>query len=383
MSSNAEGNSKTTLTSLPTELITRIVRLSSPKPSWDNAIERFKLLRNLALVCRALRGPAQEELFRHVVLRSAVASRAFVAVLKSRAGARFASTPRSLRVETEGKERINQDKFAIPFIAKRCLKLESMWLLNIDSLDIAVVTSGTDLKELYCAGCDLVATLHSRRLEALSLTRLGFRDCPRTHNLNPKNFPTVKSLDASTPLQQGAALVAFANSVAAQLSSLCIVFGWRGHGLVGLDPKLLSNLCILDTRLPEPDIPHFLPFLPSNIRHLRAQASPLSWHAPIKRSAPEVMDIYLEGSKYPCLKNLEHFRCGVDDSDPELSTEMAKELADKLEGLRPGVRLSFDGRDSPRGPESLDARFNPTFWTFVDDAEAEEARRAPEAREGI
>ncbi|KAL8283797.1 hypothetical protein RQP46_005229 [Phenoliferia psychrophenolica] len=302
MSSNDDDTSKTTITSLPTELITRIVRLSSPKPSWDNAAERLKVLRGLALVCQAFRGPAQEELFRHVVLRSAAASRAFVAVLKSRAGARF----------------------AIPFITKRCMKLDSMWLLNIDRLDIAVVTSGT-----------------------------------------------------------GAALVAFANSVAAQLSSLCIVFGWRGHGLVGLDPKLLSNLCILDTRLPEPDIPHFLPFLPSNIRHLRAQASPLSWHAPIKRSAPEVMDIYLEGSKYPCLKNLEHLRCGVDDSDPEVSPEMAKELADKLEGLRPEVRLSFDGRDSPRGPESLDARFNPTFWTFVDDAEAEEARRAPEAREGI
>ncbi|KAL8283793.1 hypothetical protein RQP46_005225 [Phenoliferia psychrophenolica] len=145
MSSNKDGAYKTTLTSLPTELITRIVRLSSPKPSWDNATKRFKHLRNLALVCQAFRGPAQEELFRHVVLPSVAASRAFVAVLKSRAGARFASTPRSLRAgewDEGGDDETDQHKFALSFIAKRCSRLESMYLRRIDPLDVVAVASG-------------------------------------------------------------------------------------------------------------------------------------------------------------------------------------------------------------------------------------------------
>ncbi|KAL8283815.1 hypothetical protein RQP46_005247 [Phenoliferia psychrophenolica] len=141
MSSHNGDTPKTTITSLPTELVTRIVRLSSVKPSWDYSVERSEHLRNLALVCQAFRGPAQEELFRHVVLPSVAASRRFVALLKSRAGARFASTPRSLRMAASG--RSDQHKLAIPFITKRCSRLESMWFVMVDRLDVALVASGT------------------------------------------------------------------------------------------------------------------------------------------------------------------------------------------------------------------------------------------------
>ncbi|KAL8283786.1 hypothetical protein RQP46_005218 [Phenoliferia psychrophenolica] len=143
MSASSEVTPKTTITSLATELIVKIVRLSSPRPSWDNATERSAHLRSLALVCRDFRGPAQEELFRHVVLPSVAASRLFVAVLKSRAGARFTSTPRSLRAGTGAMTWINQRGLAISDIVERCSRLESMWLLNVDGLDVAAVTSGT------------------------------------------------------------------------------------------------------------------------------------------------------------------------------------------------------------------------------------------------
>ncbi|KAL8283811.1 hypothetical protein RQP46_005243 [Phenoliferia psychrophenolica] len=89
MSSTDDSPLPTNIHSLATELITRIVHLSSPKPSWDNATERSTHLRNLSFVCQSFRGPAQDELFRHVVLRSITASQRFVAVLRSPAGARL------------------------------------------------------------------------------------------------------------------------------------------------------------------------------------------------------------------------------------------------------------------------------------------------------
>ncbi|KAL8283785.1 hypothetical protein RQP46_005217 [Phenoliferia psychrophenolica] len=317
MSSHDADTPKTTITSLPTELIVRIVRLSTPKPSWDNATERSAHLRNLALVCRAFRGPAQEELFRHVILPSLAASRAFVAVLKSRAGARFASTPRSLRVGTDGEKTINQDKIAIPFIAKRCSRLESMWLLNVDALDIAAVTSGTGLRELFCYGCRFGTSLHDQKLEASPLVRLGINGCFDLEFLDPDYLPNLKSFDSSrVPDHQGGNLCAFTNSLGGQLSSLCIdSLSHRGF-MPGVDiaPKSLTNLLILDIRLPDIDIPSLLSSIPSCIRHLRAQRSrEHSMAATHYVWASNFVENYLEESKFPCLDGLEHYRCGTDD----------------------------------------------------------------------
>ncbi|KAL8283808.1 hypothetical protein RQP46_005240 [Phenoliferia psychrophenolica] len=218
MSSNGENFTTATITSLPTELIVKIVRLSSPKPSWDTATERSTHLRNLALVCQAMRGPAQEELFRHIVLRSISASRLFVAVLKSRAGARFASTPRSLRAGVAGKDWIEQEKLALPYITKRCSRLESLWLFEVDALDVAGLVSGTD------------------------------------------------SYDGDV-----ISLIEFVNSLGGQLSSLCInyqdVKGFR------IQSELLTSLQILDIGLPLDDLPPFLSSIPSHIRHFRAEPS--------------------------------------------------------------------------------------------------------------
>ncbi|KAL8283801.1 hypothetical protein RQP46_005233 [Phenoliferia psychrophenolica] len=276
MSSNAEDTPKTTLTSLPTELITRIVRLSSPKPSWDNSVERSAHLRNLALVCRTLRGPAQEELFRHVVLPSVAASRAFVAVLKSRAGARFASTPRSLRAGVGGDDWIGQDKLALPFIVKRCSRLESLWLFEVDALDVARLVSGTVVKELYCVGCTLCAALRDRKLEAPALVRLGLSTCENLGYLDPGCFPKLKSLDTSIfdlDPSEIIDLIAFLNSLGGQLSSLGT--DCQDVGVPKIQSELFTSLRVLDIGLPLDDLPPFLNSIPSHIRHLRAQMWPL------------------------------------------------------------------------------------------------------------
>ncbi|KAL8280964.1 hypothetical protein RQP46_006643 [Phenoliferia psychrophenolica] len=312
-----------TIASLATELIIKIVRLSSPKPSWDNATERSAHLRNLALVCQVFREPAQEELFRHVVLRSVAASRLFVDVLKSDAGARFASTPRSLRV---------------------CSRLQSMWLLVIHSPDIVALVSGTDLKELFCFGCSFTIVPHGRGLEALQLTRLGIRHCYDSSFLDPTSFPNVKSLDVSLPGEVNIFdQYMFANSLGGQLSALCIgeADAAAQHIAVrfidsDVDPSRFKNLLILDSRLGFEDV---------------------------RRT----------------FLSLEHVRYGTADGNPAMSTENAKALEDELKGHRPDVRLSFDednhlSRNLEYG--LIDAKFNPSFWAFVDDAEAaEEAKR--------
>lgn len=132
--------SKTTITSLPTELVTFIVALSAPPPDWTPA--RSAHLRSLALVSRSFRGPAQQELFRHVVLPTVAAARLYVAVLKSRTGAHFAASAKSLRAGTvSGKEsfmdgEVDEEKFGLPYITKRCLRLEQMFLVEIGPLDV-------------------------------------------------------------------------------------------------------------------------------------------------------------------------------------------------------------------------------------------------------
>ncbi|KAL8283807.1 hypothetical protein RQP46_005239 [Phenoliferia psychrophenolica] len=337
MSSNAEDTPRTTITSLPTELITRIVRLSSPKPSWDNASERSAHLRNLALVCRAFRGPAQEELFRHVVLPSAAASRAFVAVIKSGGGARFASTPRSLRAGEDGDVGTDQESFALPFIAKCCSRLEAVWLRRIDLLDVVAVASGPAMKKLLCRGCKFVATLHGPKAKALSLTRLGIRDCGGSAHLDPHSFPNVLSLDISLADPDDYDDVnAFANSLGEQLSSLCVGEApEHADPLVILKPYLFKSLRNLDSRLHLRHLTPFLSPLPSHIRHFRAEAPYLPGRAGRYIWASMLIEAQLGQSNCSCLERLEHLRCGTVDLGPTPSTKFAEKLENLLKVLRP------------------------------------------------
>ncbi|KAL8283810.1 hypothetical protein RQP46_005242 [Phenoliferia psychrophenolica] len=221
MSSNDKDHLPTTINSLATELIIKIVRLSSPAPSWDNSVERFKHLRNLALVCRALRGPAQEELFRHVILPSLHAPQAFVAVVKSRAGARkFASIPRTLRAGPPTKK-YNQTTYAIHYITKHCSRLESIWLLNTDGLDVVALTSGTAVKELFCDGCRFIPPKPNQKGTASPLVRLGITNCSGVSSLKSHFLPQVQSLDASRPVDNGS-MYKLVNSLGGQLHSVCI-----------------------------------------------------------------------------------------------------------------------------------------------------------------
>lgn len=128
---------------LPAELITHIVELSSPMARWATFPMRSAHLRSLAVVSRAFRGPAQAELFRHLVLPSATAARLLVAVLES---SRLASTVRSLRAGcvtwSMGTVAVSQDEFALPFLMRTCHRLEDIWAVELE-LQVADVLWGT------------------------------------------------------------------------------------------------------------------------------------------------------------------------------------------------------------------------------------------------
>ncbi|KAL8283787.1 hypothetical protein RQP46_005219 [Phenoliferia psychrophenolica] len=369
MSARGDNAPKTLITSLAAEIVTRIVRLSSPAPSWDNATERSTHLRNLALVCRTFRVPAQEELFRHVVLPSVHASRLFVAVLKSDAGARFASTPRSLRAGVGGIRRIHQWEFGFTFIVKRCSRLGSLWLTRIASLDVAALTSGTDIRELFCFDCRFASAIESPKLETSPVVRLGIISCLAVSFLDYRSFPSLKSLDASIhPDRDNRYLRNLVNSLGGQLSSLSIdSVSDPSFYLNRIEPRLLKNLTTFNSRLSLDDLTTFLASVPSRIRHLRAQPTQDALASTLDVWASLFTNTHLEGSRYRSLGNLEHFRVGIDDVDGHL----AQELKDELEVLWPAVRVTCDdGSSSPKVEDSLDAKFNPAFWAFVDDAEA-------------
>ncbi|KAL8283796.1 hypothetical protein RQP46_005228 [Phenoliferia psychrophenolica] len=370
MSSNDED--PTTINSLATELIIKIVRLSSPEASWDNATERSAHLRNLALVCRAFRGPAQEELFSHVVLRFPTASQLFVAVLKSRAGARFANTPRSLRAGVKY-HWIDQYRWEIPYITEHCSRLEHMWLLNIDRLDVPAVTSGTGIQGLYCFGCQFVTPSHGRKLvEARALSRLSLSGCEDLINLDPLSFPHLKYLDAITyPDFEDIDLIPFVNSLGSQLSALGIdrIDNYNGS-YVYIEPKVFSNLLALDIRIRLPDLARTLGSSPSHIRHLRVQDYSGPTSCEWAQDFIHLIHLNFEESNHPCLQKLERLRYPTD------CRPQGADLQAQLEKLRPEVTLDFDEEHHPISKDSLDAKFNPTFWAFVDNAEAaEEARR--------
>lgn len=250
------------------------------------------------------------------------------------------------------------------------------------------------MKEIYSVSCTFWAAPLGRKLEALQLTRLGIRHCYGSSFLDPTSFPNVKSLDVSLPGEVNIFdQYMFANSLGGQLSALCIgeADDATQHIAVkfidsDVDPSRFKNLLILDSRLGFEDVRTFLSSVPptSNIRHLRSQAPRLdrlikphdnyTWGSLFIQA----VRVYLKVSNNLSLERLEHVRYGTADGNPAMSTENAKALEDELKGHRPDVRLSFD-EDNHRSRHleygSIDARFNPAFWAFVDDAEEEEARR--------
>lgn len=272
----APATSKTTIASLPTELITRVVELSTPEPGWAAFPSRLTHLRSLALVCRKFRGPAQEELFRHLFLSTVVAARLFV---KSRASARFASTTRSLRAGTRALDEYNTlalDQLRLPFILRRCPRLQDAWMVQISELNLAEVTSGTGapllsrmeapckltrfartaLIGLYCHGCCFTVALESQKRSPPVLERLGVSRCDAMSNMNLRSsFSHLRSLSL-LGLEDGQSTWAL-EGVAAQLTSLCL------DDTTSFDSTPITGLSILDFRECSGKAGRPLPFVPA------------------------------------------------------------------------------------------------------------------------
>ncbi|KAL8276706.1 hypothetical protein RQP46_010885 [Phenoliferia psychrophenolica] len=393
----------TTINSLPTELIITIVRLSSPKPSWDNALERLTHLRNLALVSQVFRGPAQEELFRHVVLVSPAAAQGFVAVLESREGARFANTPRSLRAGAMvGKvgslkrwPNIKQDELKLVLVSKRCSRLESVWLRRVIDLDIAAVVSGTEIHQLFCHNCHFLPG--DQAPEASALTRLGVVGGNGWRSsLQPKVLPTLTSLEIRSGADIWGLIVPgwmrpFLTSRGGQLTALSITVGSRDSDTIPPPPGLFSNLQILDIHVTLPSLDHFLSTLPPSIRHLRVHYPEEFGHTWLTAYgwAQKFIEDAFEPKSYPSLEKLEHLRFVSDRFGPSTMPPGLETLLQlRLRMLSPGVTLSFEEEkqdqisDMRRKPP-YDCHFNPAFWAFVDDAEAADKGRLSEIEDGV
>ncbi|KAL8292693.1 hypothetical protein RQP46_001305 [Phenoliferia psychrophenolica] len=400
---------QTSITSLPTELLTLIVSASAPSPSWSH--DRLSHLSSLALVSRAFLGPAQQELFRHVLLPTIAASRAYCAVLKSRTGgARFALTARSLRAGTETDQEpwmtgeIDEEKWGLPFIARKCLRLEEIWLLEIGPIDMESVASGPVLKALHCRSCRFLPSIaRKKKVPKLALTRLTLSHCDHASFLRPASLPFLKSLAfTSDPLSGGPVswdhiihLPQYhgpVTTLAPQLEHLCLDAVTSTY----LSPHfgLFTNLTTLDTRfLWDTGNLEFFVKLPTQLRHLRVRPAPgdpaLGTDDPTGSShALAFMHKHLEDITYSSLSSLAHLRLAG-------SCILRPLFALKLRKARPKLLLTYDDdRDGTRmyehtletaanfdaegllppqpvetGAKATGAKFNPEFWTLVDDAE--------------
>ncbi|KAL8291628.1 hypothetical protein RQP46_001886 [Phenoliferia psychrophenolica] len=397
---------RTTITSLPTELISFVVHISCPPPDWTPA--RSSHLLRLSLVSHAFRGPAQQELFRHVLLPTITASQSFVAVLKSRGGARFAPMVRDLRIGTEtGDEgwmggEVDQEKWGLQFLARKLGRVEEMWLLEIGPLDLKVV-AGPLLKRLHCRSCRFLPSItRPKRAPKLALTRLTLSHCDGVSFIRASSLPSLTSLALTSERMFGEHIPwdhdvelppSPITSLAPQLSHLCL----DATTSFNLSPYFshLTSLTTLDTRFLWDHEPlEFLLNLPSRLLHLRACPTQLDdtlWDPTGTSHALAFLDKHIVDRSYDSLADLKHLRLS---GACIVRPQCVERLLDR-DSASEDILLTFDddrewknieshhqgwvdGYDSegillPQVEEekevTIDDKFNSEFWALVDDAE--------------
>ncbi|KAL8277838.1 hypothetical protein RQP46_009821 [Phenoliferia psychrophenolica] len=379
---------KTTLLSLPTELLLLIVQLSAPPPDWT--LTRVSHLANLALVCRALRGPAQEQLFRHLVIRSDAQAKLLVAALKPTSGAHLAASVRTLRALGApsnppgwGIHRSDPDleRFAIYDIAKACHKMEEMWLVRIREIEWERVAGGPALLSLHACDCkfepNFVTSTRAREVPTLALRHLSLIRCS-VFGIRPASFPHLKALVLhvhNVSLASGWwGIIKFVAGVAPALTSLYLgqfaspEFVPHAH----LFKSLLLHLGINEPSLPTPDTLLFLAAfaaLPTTSRIHTLRVQPATEVNPFDEPwFSEKIQKILGGSRAAALTPaLRHVRLPHSLQPHEAAiTRMVNEAPYE------DITVDFDPPSTTTFAADHAQGFYPLFWDAVDEVEAEE-----------
>ncbi|KAK4695320.1 hypothetical protein P7C70_g8569, partial [Phenoliferia sp. Uapishka_3] len=382
----------TTIASFPTEILAHIVQLSSPPATWDTFSARSTHLRALALSSRVFRSTAQAEIFRHVVLPNLEAAKLYIAVLKTRPGASWANEAKSLRVGQTGVSRFGPavEMVGLPWIAKKCARLEEMWLIAIGPFDIEQVASGPGiyfshpfgiLKALYCRSCFINNSIldQKRKPPQLSLISLSLSDCRITSLLRVASLPHLRSFAYCSHID-GTPNFGYdqvpLHLLAGQLVAL--------HVDAGTSPfftphaHLLTNLELLDISYTHSitDRIDLLDRLPVNLRSLRMQTT-LSRQVAPDSLGPFIFQ-HLKGNGYKSVVKLHELRL------PGICAQVGRVVEAMIRDERSRkcvpieCLLSFDNHIVGVGAQleegdaqerlSLDRMFEPDFWAFVNDA---------------
>lgn len=242
-----------------------------------------------------------------------------------------------------------------------------------------------------------------RKPPTLAITRLTLSHCVYASQLRASTLPHLKSLSfTSDPTHRNVTwddivqLPPYHGPIvdwAAQLTSLCLDATTTEY----LSPHahLFTNLVARDTRfLWTTERLLFFSTLTSSIRHVRVQPTPedpeMRERDPTGSShALAFFHMHLDDMDYDSLRALEHVRL------PAASVARPF-FDDRLHVKRPDAKLTFDddregvsiddellcdpvqddpGKVPPLQTAELELKFNPEFWTFVDDVEEAEIRR--------
>ncbi|KAL8278856.1 hypothetical protein RQP46_008727 [Phenoliferia psychrophenolica] len=377
---------QTTLLSLPTELLSLIVQLSAPPPDWT--LTRATHLATLSLVCRALRGPAQEELFRHLIIRSTEQAKTLVAALRSASGAGLAASVRTLRAQPPPEEAtslakdISPERFRIYGLASLCQKMEEMWLVQVGPIDLEKVAAGPALVSLHASGCTFQADIVSqtRKIPTLALRHLSFAGCCIS-GIRPNSLPNLTACALRSSVSAYTEDTAcFAVTFASRLTSLylCPYTSWSllSHALLFENLRHL-NVDIHDFRSQPYAFIACLP-APSHIHTLRIQLADECDPFDEPRFSENVKTLFGPPHSHTLAPTLRHLRL------PH-SLQPHETVITRMVNEEPyhDVTVNFDALTTSTNSEDIGQGFFPLFWPAVDDVEAEEERGRAGPLEGM
>ncbi|ORY92609.1 hypothetical protein BCR35DRAFT_348976 [Leucosporidium creatinivorum] len=314
------------LSSLPTEILQRIIQLSLPRLSYKTFRERYDILLILCRVNKRWAALAQRELYSHVWLNHEVAGAAFLVNYSSS----LASRTKSLRLNEEhpsplkGVKSPSMENLMRVLPSLRELHLITKPDTSFDQLRVdldALSRSCRVLETLVMDYCVIDPSPHVAPLQLSSLRHLVLSYfCEKSDPaaiLETAQLPQLKSLVLIQGTQIGQdgfdRLTTALLRHAPRLKSFTLSFFEQDdqyHLPDGFCSALTSlEILVLDHNY---SIPSILPLLPAPLRRLRIRP-------PFRNSEPLTFQPLIEGLKRspPCTKSLKEILLPPTEASPE------------------------------------------------------------------
>ncbi|GAA6038858.1 hypothetical protein JCM8097_002931 [Rhodosporidiobolus ruineniae] len=385
--------------SLLPELLRLIFNYSLPPPSYTHVSIRLPALCSFSLVCRSWGGPAQQLLWRDVVLPSIDAAQAFLDAARSgERGAELARAVRTLRLGTLEKARrlpehqlVRHDEFGVLELMERCEYAEEIWVAGMRDLKLEELGVARHLEGAFFFNCafDCTASPEPDPHPPPTFRRLGLIETSKTlppYSLDSTRFPQLRVLallpdgtpQRTTSLSKSSTVFDIDPSMKSQLFACSIdIFTFSrlllcGYGTDASALQLLDCGCpfvsqSVDDPLKWPTSLRFLRFAdlgtglayispPSNaarfVQTRRDAIEHLLWH--FQRNSPAVRDLQAIT-----------LRATPFDASAECR-EVEWELGPLEEECRKrGIELEVEAPEETFEERAFELR----FWRFVEKAE--------------